>query len=493
MKKFDFKKLLSSKKLKYGSMATAFTAIFIAIIVILNIVAALLVEKFPANVDLTENKAFELTEESKNYIKDLPDEVTITVLELESSFAATNTYFKQANEVLKQYAKYSDKIDIRYIDLYKNPTFAAAYTDVDLSNAQILVEAKDSGRKYTLTVEDLFNLQTSEETGSTTIASSKAEEAVTLAVMTVADKDPPVIAILQGHDSVSPSALQDLLKSNGYVIQTASLLFGELDKEIDALLISSPKTDFTNEEIVKLNEFMDNGEKFGKRFFYFASPDQPVLPNLEAFLKEWGITVETGAIYETDTNSYYYYIFNPLFRLVNSDWSGTLNNKTTYMVAPSSRPLRVAFSETTGGRAALSLAEFFDTARAVSKIPEDENWEPADTDAKGPFSSVIMGQKVTYEGQQQLTSRVFAFSSPVIADESVLKSTFFSNGNYIVALFNKSFDRANQVNIVPKNLEGNEMQITQGQVNLFFLIFVVLLPLAVVVFGIVIWLRRRHL
>ena len=49
------------------------------------------------------------------------------------------------------------------------------------------------------------------------------------------------------------------------------------------------------------------------------------------------------------------------------------------------------------------------------------------------------------------------------------------------------------IDVYKRQLEGNEMQITQGQSNLFFLIFVLLLPLAVVVFGVVVWLRRRHL
>ena len=40
------KKLLQNKKFKHGSLATAITAIFIAIIVVVNIVVALLIDRF---------------------------------------------------------------------------------------------------------------------------------------------------------------------------------------------------------------------------------------------------------------------------------------------------------------------------------------------------------------------------------------------------------------------------------------------------------------
>ena len=43
------------KKLKHGSMAVAFTAVFIAVLVLINIVATQVFERFPLSFDMTSN------------------------------------------------------------------------------------------------------------------------------------------------------------------------------------------------------------------------------------------------------------------------------------------------------------------------------------------------------------------------------------------------------------------------------------------------------
>ncbi len=53
-------------------------------------------------------------------------------------------------------------------------------------------------------------------------------------------------------------------------------------------------------------------------------------------------------------------------------------------------------------------------------------------------------------------------------------------------------EREDVVYISPKTIGGQELGIQSNQVVILAVIFVVLLPLAVIVCGTVIWLRRRH-
>ena len=42
-----------AKKLKHGTMATALTCVFLAVLVLLNVVTTVLFERYPINIDLT--------------------------------------------------------------------------------------------------------------------------------------------------------------------------------------------------------------------------------------------------------------------------------------------------------------------------------------------------------------------------------------------------------------------------------------------------------
>ena len=66
------------KKMKYGSVAVAITLIVTAIVILLNVVVGLLVERYPnAKLDLTTSNLYEVSDETIDYIKNLEDPVEI--------------------------------------------------------------------------------------------------------------------------------------------------------------------------------------------------------------------------------------------------------------------------------------------------------------------------------------------------------------------------------------------------------------------------------
>ena len=178
----DFKKILSNRRLRYGSFATVFSVAFLAVIILINVICSVLVEKYPINIDLTEDSVFMLTDDSIDYLKTLDKDVSITVLADEAVFTSYGSYYTQAVEVINKYAQYSNHVTVNYVDIVKNPTFTADYPDLDLNMYDILVVCGDKSR--VVSVSDLFNIQTSSYTSY--IASSKAEQTVASAFMAVA-------------------------------------------------------------------------------------------------------------------------------------------------------------------------------------------------------------------------------------------------------------------------------------------------------------------
>lgn len=97
------KKPFNSKKLKYGSAATAITVIVVALVVLVNVIVTLVGKRTDLTIDLTSKGNFEISQESIDYINSLSEPVEIVTMTDEDTFRdAGNVYYTQAYEVLKK-------------------------------------------------------------------------------------------------------------------------------------------------------------------------------------------------------------------------------------------------------------------------------------------------------------------------------------------------------------------------------------------------------
>ena len=176
---------LKTRKFKVGSLATALTVVVTAIIIVINLIVGQLTDKFSLSLDLTQNKIFSLTEQSINFIKNLDKDVEIILLSDENTFTQTNSYFAQANSVLRKYDLNSNKIKLTYVDTVKNPTYLNEYQDENLTETSIIVKSGDKHK--IITVQDIFDIQRSYY--GSTITGSKAEQELTSAILYVTSEN----------------------------------------------------------------------------------------------------------------------------------------------------------------------------------------------------------------------------------------------------------------------------------------------------------------
>ena len=109
-------KAKNSKKLKYSSLANGITNIFVAVVVLVNVVVSQLVDRYPnLKLDLTTNNIYEISDETMDYIKNLNQKVEIGVSVEESSMDGNQNY-KMITEMLDKYKAYSDQIEVEYFD-----------------------------------------------------------------------------------------------------------------------------------------------------------------------------------------------------------------------------------------------------------------------------------------------------------------------------------------------------------------------------------------
>jgi len=510
------KKPLNKRKLKYGSIATAITVVFIAVVVLLNIFTVTLTERYPLKLDLTANKAFEVSQETIDYLKDLSKSVEINVMNDESTLNLGSTYDKQLVEVVKKYAQNSDKVNVEFINMDKNPNYVSKYNDIykgEIKEGNIVVASGDKVK--VLTANELYNTESYYYYNY--ITSSKAEQALTSAVMYVTDENPKKAGFLSvtstSTTEASLSNFKSTLESNGYELEDIDLMSVEkIDDSIDMVVIPAPLNDFTTSMTDKLSDFLYNDGKLGKTVFYMANYDQNNTPNLDTFLSEWGIEIGSGYIYETDDNlrqvapvyGMQNYVSSAVAQIVQPEtdsesesqsddentFTGLLSDESLPIIAPVSRPVNLLFEKDNDKETTVILK----SSDSCTVIPVDaDNSYDISGSEKGSQNIMVKSSKSVYDDNNEKTSsNVVVAGSSFLVDYYMLTQTAYNNGEFMINALNKITGKSNGITIVAKSLDSATITISESQTAVLTTIFVFVVPAIIVVIGIVVFVRRRN-
>ena len=89
-------------------------------------------------------------------------------------------------------------------------------------------------------------------------------------------------------------------------------------------------------------------------------------------------------------------------------------------------------------------------------------------------------------------TNLFVFGTDLLLEERNLGNNSISNLDYTLSLFNTITEKENAIIIAPKTLGGGTFSIVQSQALIYAAILVILLPLAMVILGITIWVKRKR-
>jgi hypothetical protein len=310
--------------------------------------------------------------------------------------------------------------------------------------------------------------------------------------------------VLGGHNEGDLSVFTALLETNNYEVVSQNLLTEEqVDPEAAIALLAMPQRDLTEDELRKLDVFLSNGNNLGKTLFYMASADtadSAGYPNLSAWLGEWGIAVNDGVVFETDP-SYMLSPTSPFVSLVDyaeSEYSAAVQAKQLYPAALDARPLEILFPAgaeggfAKGSRSAEVLLQF-SASSGVLVGEELPAWPPPAEMLSGPIPTLIKTSETRYDGFNPLTSHVLASGSFYsMINEQILGGVSFANAEYFLGLLNTLAGREDTIAIQDKTISMETMEMTANQQYGIIISVLIVLPLALLVFGIVVWLRRRH-
>ena len=309
------KTAVHKEKFKHGSLAVVFTVVFIAVIIVINVLVSALTTRFPSmNFDLTKEGLNTLSDEATDVAKEIVNETTIYIIGSEDAIRGDEVYsnyclkYSQVANLADRLHELNDKIKVEYIDPDMNPQFISDYAGDSLTTGKVMV--KTDKRHKTLAVTDLFSIQQDSSTGQYNYY-SKVDGALANALYLVNLDTVPVVAFATGHNEMltvsdNLSTFTGMLNDNNFEVKEFNMLTDEIPEDASIVVLGTPTTDYTSEELSKLEAYLGDEKMASSRTLYVtAYPTQSWadMPNLKSFLAEWGLEPQTGVLFESDMNN----------------------------------------------------------------------------------------------------------------------------------------------------------------------------------------------
>ena len=524
-KKVKKEKVKKPKKLKNqalwrkGSFSVAITAAVLAGIIIINVLVSALSNRFVLEFDMTAEKSNSISEENIDYLKELDTEVDIIVCATAEDYVGgymkyyaqnysvtddATDYYRQTIKLLDKYPAYNNKINLRYVDTQKSEftEISSKYSNESLSYGDIIVACTKNGteRYKIIGFTDIYKLDEDSTYASygyttNTVSGNNIETAVTSAIAYVTSNKTKKAALVTGHSKDDyTETYQTLLKDNNYeVTEISDSIIGSISNEYDAVIIAAPTTDFISSELDAISSFLENDGKLGKGLIFFADATAPYLTNLYDFLEQWGIAVEEGILFET--NSQNYMPDDPM--TLGSYPTSSDNDITSGMnlcITGYNVPITAAF-DTEG---LITVTSLMSTPESVVAAPvgTSAGWTGADDYTKQSYSTAIQAEMLDYDDDNnEISSYVFAFSSVEFIQSAYNEQSSVSNKNITLAAAERAVGAEDTgVSFIKKTItnESYSDSVTDSSAGIIRILFMFILPIASIVIGIYIFIRRKN-
>lgn len=499
-KKKDGPSFFQTEKFKHGSTATAFTAGFIVVVILLNVIVGILSNKYPSiNLDVTKSGNNSLSAEAIKIVDEVKIPTTITVCATkqacDSNSVSTNsetaTDYSQVSRLVSKIAERNSNIKVDYVDLDKDPTFAVAYKGDNIAAGDIVV--KSDKRYRVLSVDDLFTSQTGSDGQSQTYLSN-VDSALTSALNSVISDTMPVAAFDTGHsEKMDPTGYKKLLEGNSFETKDFNLLTDKIPDKTQLLVLGDPTTDYTDAEITKIENFLKDKNLSSDRSIVITfNPGQSDLPKLSSFMEEWGLKVDTSsAVEETDATKCL--SNSPLYILANIQTTLSLGGSKTdygYFTAPDASPVTIT-AATVGTKSTYSLIKSNDSSFLY------KNGANVSNPQKSAHDIAALSQDSITVGGKTCHANMIVMGSSLIFDSNVVGSTAFGNASYIVDLSKYATGTNNtstSVTTTQRELYAKDITLNSASFGVLgYGVFTILIPLCVAVAGIVVYRKRRLL
>lgn len=471
---------------KHGTYRAGMSVFACVAVVLINLITVNLPSQY-LKYDISEQKLFTTGEQTAEVLEKLDEDITLYLIAQQGGEDTTLL------ELLERYEGLSDHITVDTIDPVLYPNFVSQYTDENLSENSILVVGQERSRA--VDYYDIYGYSMDYSTYSSSLDSFDGEGQITSAIDYVTADEIPVLYTLEGHDEATLStSLTESVEKENIEIRSLSLLTSEsVPEDAEILLIYGPLSDISAEEKEKITAYLDQG---GHVIYLRGYTDQDT-PNLDALLKEYGISVTEGTVMEGSSDHYlpnYPYYLLPDINY--SDYTSDVSSR--YVLLPFSQGMTQVMSETEAEESdtGLNYESLLTTSdQAYSKVNMDsQNLEMEEGDIAGPFdlgvvvTKAIDGEEDTEDSRE---AKLVVFASETLLDGQTDAMVSGGNSALFMNVVSQLVDHESTVSIEAKSMAVTYLTVTAGSAIFWGLLTVLILPLFLLILGGVIWFQRR--
>ena len=479
--KFDKKKLIgtiSKKHIKNGSYTMVMSVIFIAVVIVINMIVSTIPSKY-SEIDISSQKLYSIGDETREMLKDLEKDVTIYQI------AQSGSEDENIANLLKKYEDESKHIKVEQKDPVVNPKFVSQYTSDDLSANSLIVVCGD--RNKVIDYNNIYETSIDYQTYSSQTTGFDGEGQITSAIGYVTSENLPVLYTVEGHGEkdMDSSIKEDIEKANMDIKSLNLLTEGSVPDDADCLFIDSPSTDFSSDEKDAIIEYLENGGK-AMIFSDYTTED---MSNFDAILENYGVQRTDGVVFEGDNQHYAMQMPYYLVPTINStDASSGTASAGYYVLAPYAQGIK----QLDDVRDTVKIESILTTSdQAYSKTDLNSNTiEKEDGDVEGPFD---LGVSITESLDDDKETQIVYYSTSNLMDSQTNQMVSGGNEKLIMESLKWMTDteESASVSIPSKSLEVSYLTITDYDAAFWKICTIALIPGIFLVIGFVVWIKRR--
>jgi ABC-type uncharacterized transport system involved in gliding motility auxiliary subunit len=447
---------LKARQTKYGAYAAAYTLVILAVLVVGNWLAA----NHNKSVDVTANKQYTLSDQTKKVLGELKSDINIYYFD-------QSTNYDRARDMLDRYANLSSKLKVNYVDPEKKPDIAKmegarAFGDIIVDNG-IKKETAKALTEEELTGAIIRDIKVGTRTACFVQGSGEH---------TLDDT---------GKDGYS--SLKDAVERNNYKTQSINLLENTtIPPACTIVVVGGPKHDYVAPAVDALKKFVSNGGRLIVAFDGVLNvPGESIgdTPNLNAMVADWGVTAKGDIVLDLSTASQIFgatspiaasYTQHPIVRVMQDNISVMPLTRSLEVKAPA----EALFS---------SSADSYSLVNPKTPIKQED----VEKGAKGPF---VLGAAATI-GTGDKAGRVVVTGSSDWLSNFVLGSSQLANRDLALNSMNWLTSDEDLISIRPKAPDDRRLNITGTGLRILFFTSIIGLPLIVILSGVSVWWKRR--
>ena len=258
----DIAQAIGARQLRYGGNTAVLVLVVLGILVALNYLA----QRHPLRVDLTKNKRYSLSDQTRKVVQALKEDLSIVYFQRSADLGP-------GEDRMKQYAALSPRIKLEFVDPLKSPR----RTQEDEVTAVPTLVLEYAGRKERI--------------------SNDSEQDVTNAIIKVTRDRKKAVCFAEGEGEHDPedsadrgysSAKAALVKSQYDVKKVLLLHEKQVPADCSEFVVAGPAKDLLPPAIDAIRGYVKGG---GHALLMLEPPVDEATPNLDALVKEWNVEV----------------------------------------------------------------------------------------------------------------------------------------------------------------------------------------------------------